>query len=128
MGEAGARLLGELQGAIRARLGAPGEAAGPACDAMTQAVARYWPVALMTDAARRPETAKAGADTLAAVNVVSAKCREELEARADGDPASLRAIDLLIRAVVVEFARVWFSSARARLDVCRCIALVRSPD
>lgn len=123
---AGAVLLGELQLAIRSRLGGPQDAAGLQCDLMTQTVCKYWPVALMATAARRPDTFAAGADTLATVNVVAAKCREELEARAARDPQALAAIDHLMRPVVVEFARLWFSDAAVRLDCCRCIGYVRS--
>ena len=127
MGEAGGGdvLLGELQAAIRSGLGEAGEQAGKTLDLMTQTAALYWPVALMTAAAKKPNTFAAGADTLAAINVVAAKCREELEARMVRDPEALRVVGLLMRPVVVEFARVWFSDADSRLNVCRCIGLVR---
>jgi hypothetical protein len=128
VGEAAAALLGRLQETIRGRIGDKARAVPNTCDAMIQECARQWPTRAMLALARNPATKTAGRDTIAAVNVCAAKCREELESRWGDNRATNRAIGLLMRAVVVEFANLWFSNRETRLDLCRIIAIVRKPD
>lgn len=127
MGDAAAVLIGQLQDEVRARIGAPAEALAHTTDVMVQEVLRWFPVTQMTVLAREPEPPRAGADTVAAVAVLAAKCREQLEARWGARPATVRAIDLLMRAVVVEVFSLWFGSKEARHAICQCVAAVRRP-
>lgn len=128
MGNADTALLAHLQRAIRDRLGEPAAGIPNTCDAMVQECARQWPTRAMLALAKNPATKTAGRDTIAAVNVCAAKCRESLESRWGASRATERAIGLLMRAVVVEFANLWFRDRSTRLDICRVIAIVRQPD
>jgi hypothetical protein len=127
VGDAAATLIGQLQEEVRARIGAPAEGLSHTCDVMVQECLRWFPIAQMTVLARQPQPPKAAADTVAAVSVVAARCREQLETRWGASPATVRAIDLLMRAVVVEICNLWFSSADARHAICQCVAAVRRP-
>lgn len=127
MGDAAAVLIGQLQDEVRARIGAPAEALAHTTDVMVQECLRWFPIAQMTVLAREPEPPRAGADTVAVVAVLAARCREQLEARWGAKPATVRAIDLLMRAVVVEICNLWFGSKQARHAICQCVAAVRRP-
>lgn len=127
MGDAAAVLIGQLQDEVRARIGKPAEALAHTTDVMVQECLRWFPIAQMTILARKPEPPRAGADTVTAAAVLAAKCREQLEARWGAKPATVRAIDLLMRAVVVEVFNLWFGSADARHAICQCVAAVRKP-
>ncbi len=127
VGDAAAALIGHLQDEVRARIGHPADTLAHTTDAMVQEALRWFPLTQMTALARQPEPPQAGADTVAAVAVLTARCREQLEARWGAKPATVRAIDLLMRAVVVEVFNLWFRDREARHAICRCVAAVRAP-
>jgi hypothetical protein len=128
VGDAATALLAELQRTIRDRLGQPARVIPNTADVMVQECARQWPMRAMLRLAKYPATKTAGRETIAAVNVCAAKCREELEYRWGYSPATDRAIGLLMRAVVVEFANLWFRDQDTRLNLCRIIAVIRKPE
>jgi hypothetical protein len=127
VGDAAGTLIGQLQDEVRSRIGQPAEALEHTTDVMVQECLRWFPIAQMTILARKPEPPRAGADTVATISVLTAKCREQLEARWGAKPATVRAIDLLMRAVVVEVCNLWFGSKEARHAICQCVAAVRKP-
>ena len=128
MGDAATALLADLQRTIRDRLGEPARVIPNTADVMVQECARQWPMRAMLRLAKHPATKTAGRETIAAVNVCAAKCREELEYRWGYSPATDRAIGLLMRAVVVEFANLWFRDQDTRLNLCRIIAVIRKSE
>jgi hypothetical protein len=127
VGDAAGVLIGQLQEEVRARIGAPADALAHTTDVMVQECLRWFPIAQMTILAKKPEPPRAGADTVATIAVLTAKCREQLEARWGAKPATVRAIDLLMKAVVVEVCNLWFGSKEARHAICQCVAAVRAP-
>jgi hypothetical protein len=127
VGDAAATLLSQLQDEVRARIGEPAAALAHTTDVMVVECLRWLPVVQLTALARKPEKPTAGADTVAAVAVLSARCREQLEARWGASQPTVRAIDLLMRAVVVEVFNLWFRSPDARHAICQCVAAVRKP-
>jgi hypothetical protein len=128
VGDSSTALLAELQRTIRDRLGEPARTIPNTCDVMTQEAARQWPMRAMLRLAKNQAAKTAGRETIAAVNVCAAKCREELEYRWGCSPSTDRAIGLLMRAVVVEFANLWFRDQDTRLNLCRIIAVIRKPE
>jgi hypothetical protein len=56
---------------------------------------------------------------------VTAKCREDLEARWKLTGNNSAALDLLLQAVVIEMANLWFSSAEMRIALRTIIFQVR---
>lgn len=127
VGDAAAALLGQLQDEVRARIGEPAAALAHTTDVMVVECLRWLPVGQLTSLARKPEPKNAGAETVAAVAVLAARCREQLEARWGAQPPTVRAIDLLMRAVVVEVFNLWFRSTEARAAIRECVAAVRTP-
>lgn len=128
MGEAAPVLLAELQHAIRERIGEHGHAMSHTVDVLVQETARVWPVRHMVEVARHPNTSQAGESALAAVAVVTAKIRENVEARWQQTHDAGSAFDLMARAVVIEFANLWFSDPATRIALCKIIGAVRAPD
>jgi len=127
VGEAPA-LLAELQAAIRERIGDPARAMEHTTDVLVQETARYWPVRHMVEIARQPNTSHAGEAALGAVAVITAKIRENVEARWNETHEAGGALDLLCRAVVIEFANLWFGDPATRIALCKIIGAVRVPD
>jgi hypothetical protein len=128
VGDASTALLADLQRTIRDRLGEPARVIPNTADVMVQECARQWPMRAMLRLAKNQATKTAGRETIAAVNVCAAKCREELEYRWGYSPSTDRAIGLLMRAVVVEFANLWFRDQDTRLNLCRIIAVIRKSE
>jgi len=113
--------LTDLRVELRHRIGGVALSMPEACDEIVDTVLRWWPERTMADLARCPEPHK----TLDAIPVIAAKAREDLEARWGTSPNTLRAIDALVQTVVVEMAHIWFSNRENRIELRRCIALVR---
>lgn len=113
--------LAGLRQMIRNKLGEPAGAMPDACDAITDAVLRWWPKDHMTKLARRQD-AMAAEEALAAADVLKAKVREDLE-HAWGMTKNVgNAIDLMADDVVMELADYWFSETAQRNAVRACIA------
>jgi hypothetical protein len=127
VGEAPA-LLAELQAAIRDRIGDPARAMEHTTDVLVQETARCWPVRHMVEIARQPNTSQAGEAALLGVAVVTAKIRENIEARWNKTHEAGGAFDLIARAVVIEFANLWFGDPATRIALCKIIGAVRAPD
>jgi hypothetical protein len=58
--------------------------------------------------------------------VIEAKIREDLEARYGTNPNTLRALDLLLQAVVIELTSIWFRGVDYRIAMRRAMWLARS--
>jgi hypothetical protein len=111
--------LSDLRDEVRRRLGHQAAGLAEACDEVTATVAFFWPQKWMAHVARThldPMPA-----TLVAVDVIEAKCREDLEARFGTDRNTLRTLDLLVGSVVTEFAGMWFSGAEERIAMRRAM-------
>lgn len=121
MGDALGIGLVDLRVEVRHRLGGVALSMPDACDEVVDTVLRWWPERTMADLARCPEPHK----TLDAIPVIAAKVREDLEARWGTDANTLHAIDALVMTVVVEIANIWFSTRENRIELRRCMTLVR---
>jgi hypothetical protein len=62
---------------------------------------------------------------LGALEVVEAKIREDIEARFGVSANTLRALDLLLPAIVIEMAGLWFNDVEARIAMRRAMWLAR---
>ena len=103
---AGTALAG-LRRTIRERLDAtPHDAA--AIDEFVNAAARCWPSPYMTILARRQPESQERA--VAAVKVIVAKVREDVEARWGAPQPLVEKFNRLGMAIVVELASMWFDS------------------
>lgn len=121
MGDALGIGLVDLRMELRHRIGGVARSMPDACDEIVDTVLRWWPERTMADIARGGDQYKA----LDAIPVIAAKVREDLEARWGTDANTLSAIDALVMVVVVEIANVWFSTRENRIELRRCMTLVR---
>lgn len=115
--------LRELADAVRAGLGERGDLLSHTCDVITVEICRSWPERAMADLARDMSNGDA---VLGALDVVTAKVRETIEARWKCRAAEKQALDLVLRGCVVEFAKLWFSCPEARIGmrvICEMIRL-----
>lgn len=117
--------LRELADRVREQIGPPAEQLEHTCDVIVHEVCRCWPERTMADIAGKLGCSKAADDVLDAIAVTTAKVRENIEARWGCKPSHKAALDLILRACVVEFANVWFSCPEARIGIRAVIALVR---
>jgi len=115
----------ELRAEIRTRIGPQAVELEHCCDVFVSQVCRYWPERHMADLARQMKHAGSGAGALDALAVVTAKCREDLEARWKLTGNNSAALDLLLQAIVIEFANLWFSSPEMRIALRAVIFRVR---
>lgn len=115
--------LSDLRDEVRRRLGAQASGLAEACDEVTSTVAYFWPQKAMADVARRQ--LDPAPFTLAAVPVIEAKVREDLEARFGTDRNTMRTLDLLVNAVVIEFCAMWFCGSEERIAMRRAMWLAR---
>lgn len=123
VGDAPAATLAEIRQRVRDSIGKPAVDLGPACDELTDRTLYFWPERQMADYARKKESS--GPATLDAVAVISAKVREDAEARWGLSANVTNALDLLAMAVACEVANIWFSSVEERIGLRRAIAVVR---
>lgn len=116
--------LGTLDGLyarVRRGMGRRGRRMPAACDAITHSLCKWWPTRVMSRLANRD----AHEQVIAALSVVVAKVREDLEHRHGTDPNTLLALDTLLQPVCVEFANLWFSEVAVRAAMRRCCWLAR---
>jgi hypothetical protein len=113
--------LVDLRVEMRHRIGRVAMSMPDACDEVVDTVLRWWPERTMADIARHGDHYKA----LDAIPVIGAKVREDLEARWGTDTNTLQAIDALVMTVVVEVANIWFSGRENRIELRRCVTIVR---
>ena len=125
MGDAPATTpLHDLQDEVRRRLGPQAAGLAEACDEIVIAACRWWPQKYMAWIARNKK--EQGPDVAMAVPVIEAKIREDLEARYGTNPNTLRALDLLLQAVVIELTSIWFRGVDYRIAMRRAMWLARS--
>ena len=117
--------LGDVRDAIRGAIGYPAEQLGHTCDVIVEEVCRQWPERHMAALARKLDSQSAGGQVLDAIPVITARVREQIEARWGCKPSDQAALDLVLRAVVVEFANLWFFDAAARIGLRKIIFKVR---
>ena len=118
--------LRELCDVVREQIGPQAEQLEHTCDVIITEVCQCWPEMTMAEIARKLSSPKAADDVLDAISVTTAKVRENIEARWGCKPSHRAALDLVLRACVVEFANLWFSCPEARIGIRTVIALVRA--
>lgn len=116
--------LSDLRDEVRRRMGHQADGLADACDEVVTTACRWWPQRHMATLARRKVEARP--DTVHAVTIIEAKCREDLEARFGVDGNTMRTLDLLVPAVVVEMAAIWFSDVEARIHMRRAMWVARN--
>jgi hypothetical protein len=117
--------LREVCDAVREQIGPRAELLEHTCDVIVTEVCRCWPERTMADIAAKLGCPKAADQVLDAIAVTTAKVRENIEARWGCKPSHKAALDLVLRACVVEFANLWFSCPEARIGMRAVIAVVR---
>jgi hypothetical protein len=118
----------QLRDAVRERIGEHAKTFTHSVDVMVDEVMRYWPEKEFARIARTIEEEKSsGVEAIAAIAVVCAKCRENLEARWGAQPSHVQAIGLLMEPVVIQLANIWFSNHEARIAMREVIARLRNP-
>lgn len=117
--------LRELADLVRSSIGEKGEPLSHTCDVIVMEICRCWPEVVMAEIATKLGCSQAADKVLDAISVTTAKVRENIEARWGCKPSHQAALDLVLRACVVEFANLWFSCAEARIGMRAVIALVR---
>ncbi len=117
--------LRELCDAVREQIGPRAAELEHTCDVIVTEICRCWPERTMAEIAGKLSCARAADDVLDAIAVTTAKVRETIEARWGCKPSHKAALDLVLRACVVEFANLWFSCPEARIGIRAVIAIVR---
>ena len=118
----------QLRDAVRERIGEHAQTFTHSVDVMVDEAMRYWPEKEFARIARTIEEDRStGVDAIAAIAVVCAKCRENLEARWGPQPSHIQAIGLLMEPVVIHLANIWFSNNEARIAMREVIARLRNP-
>jgi len=112
-----------LRREIRRRLGHQADGLADACDEVVGQACQCWPQRHMASIARR--RADCGPEALEAIAVIEAKVREMLEARFGTDGTTLRVLDLLVSAVVIEMCSLWFNDVEARIAMRRAMWVAR---
>jgi hypothetical protein len=115
--------LDGLRATVRAFIGPPGEALEHTCDVIVEEVCRQWPEKTMADYAAKLDAV--GDKVLDAIAVITARVREQIEARWGVKPSHTAALDLVLRGCVIEFCNLWFASAENRIAMRAIIAVVR---
>jgi hypothetical protein len=115
--------LSDLRDEIRRRMGHQADGLADACDEVTSAVCYFWPQKHMAEIARR---ASPEPFTLDAIAVIEAKVREDLEARFGTDRNTMRTLDLLVSAVVIEMFGMWFCGVEERIAMRRAMWVARN--
>lgn len=115
--------LSNLLDEIRRRMGHQADGLAEACDEVTKAACYWWPQKAMAAIARR--RAEGGPEALDAISVIEAKVREDLEARFGCDTNTMRTLDLLVSAVVIELCALWFTGVEERIAMRRAMWVAR---
>jgi hypothetical protein len=118
--------LRSLRDSIREAIGPPATTLAEVCDVILDEVCRQWPERAMADIARKQDSDAAGGQAFDAIAVITARVREQMEARYGCHPNHKEALDLILRACVIEFANLWFTNAEARIAMRRILFQVRS--
>lgn len=118
--------LRELADLIREAIGPRAEHLEHTCDVLVLEVCRCWPEKTMAGIATNLHSSRAADELLDAIAVTTAKVRENIEARWGCKPSHKAALDLILKACVVEFGNLWFSSPGARIGMRAVITLVRA--
>ena len=114
--------LCDLRDEVRRRMGHQADGLADACDEVTTTVCYFWPQRWMADLARRLDASAFWLDTIA---VLEAKVREDLEARFGTDGNTMRTLDLLVSAVVMEMFAMWFEGVEERIAMRRAMWVAR---
>lgn len=126
MGDApGMLTLRELADLVREFVGEAGATLQHTVDVIVVEICRCWPERAMADIAKDVATTTSGDAVLDAIAVVTAKVRENIEARWGCKPSHKAALDLVLRACVIQFSQLWFSCPEARINMRAVIAMVR---
>ena len=115
--------LSDLRDEVRRRMGHQATGLADACDEVTTTVAYFWPQRWMADLARKADASPFTLDTVA---VIEAKVREDLEARFGTDRNTMRTLDLLVSAVVIEMFGMWFAGVEERIAMRRAMWVART--
>jgi len=118
--------LPEMFSHVREAIGPPATTLSHTADILIEETCRVWPERTMADLARRLDSEEAGGKVLDAISVITAAVRERVEARYGCDASDKAAIDLLLRAVVIEVANLWFTGVEARIAMRRIMFVIRS--
>lgn len=119
--------FGQYLAELRRRIGQPADALSHTTELIAREVLACWPekeFARIAADQTRPENADAA---LNAIAVTRAKAREMLEAKFVTNQSCQNALDLLLSAVVVETANLWFGDPEARIALREILAWLRSP-
>ncbi len=114
--------LCDLRDEVRRRMGHQANGLADACDEVTTTICYFWPQRWMADLARRHDASAFWLDTIA---VIEAKVREDLEARFGTDGNTMRTLDLLVSAVVIEMFGMWFAGVEERIAMRRAMWVAR---
>lgn len=113
----------QLFSLVRASIGPPDERMDHIVDVVLSEIVWVWPAATM--AAIAANMKEGGDAALDAIAVITAKTRENLEARWEFDKNHAAALDLVLRACVIESCRIWFSCPEARIGMRNVIRQMR---
>ncbi len=128
MGDAPATLtLAQLRAMVRAAVSTnhASDVLSHTVDVLLDETCRQWPERYMAKLARRADAGRDVGPVLGSLAVIAARVREQIETRWGCEASNRAALDLVLRAVVVEFANVWFSSVETRIAVRRILFEVR---
>lgn len=118
--------LPEMYAHIREAVGPPATTLVHTADILIEETCRAWPERTMATLARRLTSQEAGGKVLEAIAVITAAVRERVELRYGCAVSDRAAIDLLLRAVVIEMANLWFSAVETRIAMRRIMFWIRS--
>ena len=114
-----------LRYAIRSTICPPGDVLEHTCDVIVDEICRQWPERTMANYARSLASEATGMKVLDAIAVITARVREQIEARWRCRASEQAALDLMLRAAVIEFANLWFSGPEPRIAMRVVIGAVR---
>lgn len=113
--------------ALRERIGEPSRTLAHTTELIAREVLVCWPENEFARIAANQSSEREADAALDAISVTRAKSREMLEAKFVTNQSCQNALDLLLSAVVVETANIWFGSPEARIAIREIIAWLRSP-
>jgi hypothetical protein len=114
-----------LRATVREFIGPSGATLEHTCDVIVDEICRQWPERTMADYARKIDSNAVGAKVFLAIPVITARVREQIEARWGIKPSHTAALDLVLRGCVIEFCNLWFASPTNRIAMRSIIAVVR---
>jgi hypothetical protein len=114
-----------LRATVREFIGPSGATLEHTCDVIVDEICRQWPERTMADYARKIDSNAVGAKVFDAIPVITARVREQIEARWGIKPSHTAALDLVLRGCVIEYANLWFASPTNRIAMRSIIAVVR---